>query len=264
MSQFSGRVLWFNTVKGLGFIAKTVDGKTTGEEFFVHQSNIRMSGLRTLLPGWEVQFDTAVVGDHDKPQAVRVFAADRPGLMKRRIEKLNLSKATAELLIDSLGRIYVERDGLPTAPAYESSNSVLRAWPATVKPQNGFNFTIPPSTDSTTFLLLDENKNVRRPTHGKYERVRVGSYFLKATVEDGHTHVVIWNLGFRSQEGEYWIIVERRFEHTFETGAQLEPQVPMTGTAARDNDGFIHAIHEAIARNAKPGVVSALREMIQG
>lgn len=47
-----GRVKWFNNEKGYGFI-DYVDG----EDIFVHYSNIKQEGFKTLSEGQTVQFD---------------------------------------------------------------------------------------------------------------------------------------------------------------------------------------------------------------
>lgn len=47
-----GRVKWFNNEKGYGFI-DYVDG----EDIFVHYSNIKQDGFKTLSEGQMVQFD---------------------------------------------------------------------------------------------------------------------------------------------------------------------------------------------------------------
>lgn len=47
-----GRVKWFNNEKGYGFI-DYVDG----EDIFVHYSNIRQDGFKTLTEGQMVQFE---------------------------------------------------------------------------------------------------------------------------------------------------------------------------------------------------------------
>lgn len=47
-----GRCKWFNVVKGWGFITP-MEG---GEEVFVHQSVIRMAGLRSLAEQEEVEY----------------------------------------------------------------------------------------------------------------------------------------------------------------------------------------------------------------
>ena len=48
-----GTVKWFNDAKGFGFLQE--DG---GEDVFVHQSEIRVDGFRTLAEGERVEFET--------------------------------------------------------------------------------------------------------------------------------------------------------------------------------------------------------------
>ncbi len=48
-----GTVKWFNATKGFGFI--TPDGG--GEDLFVHQSQIQVSGYRELTEGQRVSFE---------------------------------------------------------------------------------------------------------------------------------------------------------------------------------------------------------------
>jgi CspA family cold shock protein len=49
--KVTGTVKWFNNAKGYGFISQE-----TGEDVFVHQSAITMTGYRTLNEGQRVQF----------------------------------------------------------------------------------------------------------------------------------------------------------------------------------------------------------------
>jgi len=48
----TGKVKWFNEWKGYGFIREG-----TGETLYVHHSQIRMEGYRTLKPGTRVRFE---------------------------------------------------------------------------------------------------------------------------------------------------------------------------------------------------------------
>lgn len=51
----TGMCKWFNNKKGYGFIT---DGD--GKDYFVHHSDIRMDGYRTLKEGQEVSFEIQV------------------------------------------------------------------------------------------------------------------------------------------------------------------------------------------------------------
>ena len=66
ITMAEGTVKWFNATKGFGFI-KPDDG---GQDLFVHQTEIQMSGYRQLDEGQRVQFE---VGEGKKgPQATAV------------------------------------------------------------------------------------------------------------------------------------------------------------------------------------------------
>lgn len=60
-----GRVKWFNPEKGYGFIE--VDN---GKDVFVHYSEIKEEGFKTLEEGQEVEFD--IVEGNRGPQAANV------------------------------------------------------------------------------------------------------------------------------------------------------------------------------------------------
>ena len=60
-----GRVKWFNSTKGFGFIT-TEEGK----DVFVHFSAIKMDGYKSLDENQEVEFD--VVDGEKGPQAANV------------------------------------------------------------------------------------------------------------------------------------------------------------------------------------------------
>jgi len=49
----TGTVKWFNATKGFGFIAP----EGGGEDLFVHQSQIQVSGYRELTEGQRVEFE---------------------------------------------------------------------------------------------------------------------------------------------------------------------------------------------------------------
>ena len=64
-----GTVKWFNPEKGYGFISQN-----DGEDLFVHFSEIKMNGFKTLDEGAAVQFDVTT-GQNGKLQASNVTKA---------------------------------------------------------------------------------------------------------------------------------------------------------------------------------------------
>ena len=61
-----GTVKWFNPEKGYGFISQN-----DGEDLFVHFSEIKMDGFKTLDGGAAVEFDVTT-GQNGKLQASNV------------------------------------------------------------------------------------------------------------------------------------------------------------------------------------------------
>lgn len=62
-----GKVKWFSSIKGFGFVVPDGDDK----DLFVHHSNIEMEGYRTLTQGDTVEFDL-VKDEKGRQQAGRV------------------------------------------------------------------------------------------------------------------------------------------------------------------------------------------------
>ena len=54
----NGKVKWFNSAKGYGFIEQS-----EGDDLFVHHSNINMDGFKTLNENQDVEYE---VGDGDR------------------------------------------------------------------------------------------------------------------------------------------------------------------------------------------------------
>ena len=61
-----GTVKWFNAEKGYGFISQA-----DGDDLFVHFSEIKMDGYKTLEEGQAVSFDITT-GQNGKLQAINV------------------------------------------------------------------------------------------------------------------------------------------------------------------------------------------------
>ncbi len=63
--NMQGRVKWFNSEKGFGFIERE-----NGDDVFVHFSAIQQEGYKSLEEGQQVQFD--IVDGARGPQAANV------------------------------------------------------------------------------------------------------------------------------------------------------------------------------------------------
>jgi CspA family cold shock protein len=64
----TGTVKFFNAEKGFGFISRE-----TGEDVFVHYSNIEGGGYRSLEQGQTVEFEVAPGRKGEEAQKVRVI-----------------------------------------------------------------------------------------------------------------------------------------------------------------------------------------------
>lgn len=69
MARVQGKVKWFNSAKGYGFIGQD----SGGPDVFVHYSSIEMDGYKNLQEGDPVEFE--VVQGQKGPQADRVTKA---------------------------------------------------------------------------------------------------------------------------------------------------------------------------------------------
>lgn len=79
-----GTTKWFNAQKGYGFI-----NGNDGKEYFVHQSNIQMSGFRKLDECDVVDFE-AGIGGNGKEQALNVNPVLTLQMIKQALRKDDL------------------------------------------------------------------------------------------------------------------------------------------------------------------------------
>jgi CspA family cold shock protein len=66
-----GKVKWFNSQKGYGFIQPT-DG---GKDVFVHISAVERAGMATLNEGQELSYELVTDPRHGKTSAEKLSAA---------------------------------------------------------------------------------------------------------------------------------------------------------------------------------------------
>ena len=69
MKRVTGKVKWFNSKKGFGFIVPD-DG---GNDLFVHFTAIQSSGYKTLQEGQKVEFEIEQTNKGDKAVNVKVI-----------------------------------------------------------------------------------------------------------------------------------------------------------------------------------------------
>jgi len=66
LASLNGQVKWFNNHLNYGFITSISEGEYKGMDIFVHQTNIRASGFRTLQNGEYVEFNLIKNADGEK------------------------------------------------------------------------------------------------------------------------------------------------------------------------------------------------------
>jgi CspA family cold shock protein len=71
VSQYTGKVSWFNNAKGFGFL-----NREGGADVFVHYSAIQGDGYKSLKEGDAVEFDI-IEGEKGRPQADQVRRVGR-------------------------------------------------------------------------------------------------------------------------------------------------------------------------------------------
>ena len=100
MARETGSVKWFSNEKGYGFITRS-----SGEDVFVHYTDIIGDGFRSLKEGEPVDFEV-MIGDRG-PKAHRVSpqdATDIPGTVQADVAEGD-AQSLASQLREKLGRL---------------------------------------------------------------------------------------------------------------------------------------------------------------
>jgi cold shock protein len=79
VAQYKGKVKWFSSAKGYGFI-----GREDGPDVFVHYSVIQSGGYKTLKEGDEVEFDIVQGSKGPQADAVILVKGSSPGAAGQR------------------------------------------------------------------------------------------------------------------------------------------------------------------------------------
>ncbi len=245
--SLKGIVKFFNNIKGLGFVS------SGGEDHFVHQNDVRMRGFRTLVPGWEGEFEPSK-GSDGRPKAKKVLPpADMPGLEGGVVRERddNEFASNRRLRIDATGRVYALGIEKPMKPDVASHNMRAYYMGRDDRLWTQFSFTLPASTRERGFALLDQNKNPRKRAD-EFTGVAAGSYVV---VLEASGRCTIWCIGRRFQAmpgreiGDNWLVIERRFEHKLDLAdsseAAIKAQLPTSGLD-RDNHQFASGIARAL------------------
>jgi cold shock CspA family protein len=249
-----GTVEFFHNVRGVGFI------NISGRRYFVHQNDILMSGFRTLLPGWEVEFE----GKQSDKGLVAKKVRPPEGFQGLRKQQ----KEGAPVLLGGVVRMAVDRspDGIfhcsfpeiqqKTTKWVSAENfTACYTGQVVVGKIHEMAITLPPremTGGERVMVLLDQDKNPRKVDEsGEYNHVALGSYVVAAS-PDGR--VGIWCIGrryqpFSAENGENWLVVEQRWQG--KVAPSINPNIVRNELAQhssglkRDNDGFARGIARA-------------------
>lgn len=259
-----GTVTFFNIAAALGFIL----GKD-GVQYFVHESKIRMGGLRLLVPGWDVEFEPEK-DDRGRDGAINVVPLEMPGLAVRPGKAVQLPKggvapivvgleheAASEVILPVV-KLVLDKKVLPEVEASE-----INAYRVSGRVNS---FSVSGDGAGLDWVVLVLDKATKRVSgvfsrQAVYSDVVPGSYLMYAHRSG---HVVIWTVGRRAQAEagprgavwDNWVTIQTRFEHPYqiETGApSLVEQTPENNVPGleRTNVGFVPAIASALEALAR-------------
>jgi cellular nucleic acid-binding protein len=89
--KFAGKVKFFDTVKGFGFITPDEGG----DDVFVHQSAILAQGFRSLAEGEVVEYDIS-----EDPNKGKKFASNVSGLSRKVFDIVRMSRGIGAMSIE--------------------------------------------------------------------------------------------------------------------------------------------------------------------
>ena len=95
-----GTVKWFNAEKGFGFITAE-----TGEDVFVHFSEIKMNGFKVLQEGEKVQFDLAETPKGTLAQNVTVIEEEWD-MLKDKLQDFYHTKNEGKRILEQYEKIF--------------------------------------------------------------------------------------------------------------------------------------------------------------
>lgn len=261
-----GTVQLFNWEVGLGFILLpkaeihldyytpadvVVTPKGEFVKHFVHETNIRMSGLRGLLAGWEVEFDSSP-GAKGREARNIVPPEGLPGLTVNELKPMKLADdKVVRLKVEGMRTLELEAELLPRPHVRAGT---FTAYAVSGKFEH-FRLELPLVTAEQCYFVLDRDKMPMVRPDGIYASVPPRHYYMAM---DSAGLVSVFSLGRRYQPDlqQNWAVLELRFTHRYDLrpGAKLwEEQTPTSGLE-RDNNGFIPAIRVAMQ------VMEAIRE----
>lgn len=237
---YRGKVTFMNNSKGFGFIFADDGQGLDNLKHFVHETAVRgLDGFRILVPGDRVEFDSfppMQPGKKDN-EAHNVRVVESKGvLFREQAELVPAGIAKLEFLVLTVnGKMMlaqVEADGIRV---FEAAGKIDK-----------FDVVLPLPTDEVIWLMLEWAKT-RRNLKTEYNGVLPGFRIMR--VEKGG-HVTVLNVGRRHQKDSdrNWIVIERRFEHTFDLDPAAEKsileQAKDAGSEGEDNEGFAKVLVE--------------------
>lgn len=244
---YEGEVTFMNNSKGFGFIFADEGQGLKGKErkHFVHESWTQgMDGFRILAPGDKVEFNSfppMQAGKDNEAHNVRVVDSKKGVLYREQAElipagtvKISFEGGGILMVNDQAMLAQVQADGIRV---FEAAGKIDK-----------FDVVLPLATDEVIWLMLEWAKT-KRNLKTEYKGVLPGFRIMRV---EKTGHVTVMNVGFRHQKdsGRIWIVIERRFDYTFDLDPAAEKsvieQAKGAGSDGEDNEGFAKVLVEYV------------------